>query len=193
MTFVDGGTRGLRHYNDQKPNDDSEGEALQALEDCSPDGWICFEDDGCWLPTVAQHRERLQRRGTFERALIRAYYASRGTLYQWDRTWFEELFLVHADRSRLLAESDPLPDGDEFTVFRGVAGSGACRRENGLSWTFDRTVASRFMGVGVELGLERPALLEGLVKRWNVIAYIARRCESEVICTNVAVIASHRR
>lgn len=87
------------------------------------------------LKIVARNREELQLRGTFERVLLRAWCANMGTTFEWNPEWIEELFLVHANRYRLRAESDPLPAGQVFQVYRGVAGLGRARRENGLAWT----------------------------------------------------------
>jgi hypothetical protein len=50
--------------------------------------------------------------------------------------------LLSANRKKLMEHSDPLPEGDEFTVYRGVQ-KGVAR---GISWTFDPKVARLFAG-----------------------------------------------
>ncbi len=108
----------MRHWSEDRIDADLEMEGLDALEAGAPDDWWCFEDAGCWLPVIAKNREQLQQRGTFERALLRAWYATQGTTYEWGPAWIRELFLVHADRERLRAEGDPVPARPRFCLYR---------------------------------------------------------------------------
>ena len=89
---------------------------------------------------------------------------------------------------QLLAESDPLPPGQIFRVYRGVAGEGEFRREQGLAWTLDRAIAERFAQCSREIGLSDPVILEGRVSRKNLLSYINWLHESEMICTDVEVV-----
>ncbi len=180
-----------RHWSEDYTDPELEREGLEALEALDPDDWACFEDYGCWLPVVAKNREELQKRGTFERALLRAWYGTQGTTFEWEPGWIDELFLVHASREHLLAEGDPLPAGRIFHVYRGVAGLGEFRREHGLAWTLDRAIAERFALCSLELGLADPLILKGRVLRKDVLAYINWRRESEIICFDVEIVARH--
>jgi hypothetical protein len=69
----------MRHWSQDHIDTELEREGLEALEDPDPGDWACFEDAGTWLPVVAQCRADLQMRGTFERALLRAWHANLGT------------------------------------------------------------------------------------------------------------------
>lgn len=182
----------LRHFSEDDIDTRLEKEGLAALEVQASDGWRCYEGGGCWLPVVAKNRAELKRRGVFERALLRAYYAPPRTHYEWDPRWIEDLFLVHANRARLLSEGDPLPRRTEFTVFRGVAGRHVYRREHGLSWTLKRSVAIRFAKRGRYLGLQDPMVLEGRVLRKAVLASLGWRNESEMICREVRIVDRHQ-
>ncbi len=136
-----------RHWSQDYIDPELEREGLDALEAPNRDDWVCFEDCGSWLPVVAKNSEELQLRGTFERALLRAWYANSGTTFQWELGWIKELFLGSASRKRLRAEGDPLPAGQIFHVYRGVAGLGGFRREDGLAWTLeDSPLPSCFAG-----------------------------------------------
>ena len=182
----------LRHWSQDYTDVELEREGLDALEAPDRDKWICFAGCGTWLPVVAKNREELQRRGTFERALVQAWYGNEGTTYEWDPAWIEKLFLVHANRERLRAEGDALPAGKIFRVYRGVGGLGECRRENGLAWTIDRVVAERFASCAVEpLKLADCLVLEGRVLREDVLTYVNWREESEMICSKVEIVARH--
>jgi hypothetical protein len=181
----------MRHWIEDRIDADLEMEGLDALEAVAPDDWEYFEEAGCWLPVVAKNREQLQQRGTFERALLRAWYATQGTTWDWQPAWIRELFVVHADRESLRAEGDPVPARPRFHVYRGVAGLGEHRRENGLAWTLDRAVAERFASYGLEVGLADPLVLEGSVLREDVLAYINWRKESEMICSQVEIVGRH--
>lgn len=61
-------------------------------------------------------------------------------------------YLPQCDQQRLLAAIDPLPSGDTFTIYRGVALPDK-QDLRGVSWTFSRdvakTFASRMYGDGV--------------------------------------------
>jgi hypothetical protein len=183
-----------RHLADDTTEPWLEREALQAMESDDSSDWAGFEDTGSWLPVVFRNREQLSARGTFERALLRAFRAfgdNGGTHCERDAVEIEALFLTHANRDRLLEEGDPLPEGDDFVVFRGVAGTRERRREHGLSWSLDRAVAERFAQAGKDLGLANPMVLEGSVRRADVLAYVSRRAEAEIIAKHVTIRAKH--
>ncbi len=181
----------LQHWSDDSTDAELEHDGLEALEALDPDDWACFEDCGTWLPVVAKNHQELQRRGTFERALLRAWCANQGTTAAWEPEWIRQLFLAHADRDRLLVEGDPLPAGGNFRIFRGVGGVGDQRREYGLAWTLDRTIAWRFAACSRDRGFVDPVVLEGRVDRRDVLAHLACRREAELICARVAILRRH--
>jgi hypothetical protein len=78
--------------------------------------------------------------------------------------------LRHCGRERLRAAGDRIPPGDTFTLYRGVAGWGALRRESGLSWTRSVERAAWF-ATQLEHVLERPAVLTTEVSRAEVLFY----------------------
>jgi hypothetical protein len=66
---------------------------------------------------------------------------------------------------------------DEIVVYRGIALSGS---EYGMSWTTDRKRAVWFANRW-EGGSRTPTLVRGRVKKANVLAYLSRRNESEIV------------
>ena len=83
----------MRHWSqDDFTDSELEREGLEALESSDRGEWDYYEDAGTWLPVVAKNRVELQRRGTFERALLRAWYANLGTTAAWQPAWIEQLF-----------------------------------------------------------------------------------------------------
>lgn len=182
----------MLHWSNDSIDPQLEAEGLEALEAADSDDWACFEDAGTWLPVVARSREGLMERGTFERALVRAWYAQLGTTWAWEPRWIRDLFLVYADRDQLRREGSPIPPGDRIPVFRGVAGLDPYRRENGLSWTTDVKVARRFANCSCELGLADPEVLGGIVRRKDVFVHITARCERELICEAVTIVSRER-
>jgi hypothetical protein len=120
------------------------------------------------LELVYGNMSALKVRGFYERALLEAFIGTRTNNSRWPLADLHYLF-EQCDRTRLLAAGDPLPDGERFTIYRGVAGRGPARRIGGLSWTDDleraRWFANRFAG------LHDPAVYVLEVARADVLAY----------------------
>ena len=88
-------------------------------------------------------------------------------------------------------ETDPLPDGDPLTIYRGEPEAPAAG-PRGIGWSLSRDTATSFalrprwsQGTGV--------ILEGSVPRRDVLGYVTHRNEAEVIVEpkHVRVTAIH--
>jgi hypothetical protein len=83
------------------------------------------------------------------------------------------LLLFVMNPERLLAASDPLPPGDVFTVYRGVAGKGDDRRIRGYSWSGSLEIALEFAVMrGMYGSLPDPSVYKSTISRKDVFAYI---------------------
>jgi len=132
---------------------------------------------------VTDNLARLVARGLYERAFLTAYTSinlNAGSLPHWDDLrWL----LGFADRRRLLAISDPLPDNAPFTVYRGVGDGRIKKYARGLSWTASPEVASWFAVYwGGRVKNSDPAVFEYTVKISDeVIFYLNERNEQEFV------------
>jgi len=112
---------------------------------------IACAANGGAMAFLIDNAEWFRARGVFEEAMLLAWNTQRFTHgYQ---NWMR-IFLALADREKLMAASEPLPQGDRFTVYRGVSKSklklwgktlGGDKRC--ISWTLDPEVARRFAGL----------------------------------------------
>jgi hypothetical protein len=130
------------------------------------------------LALVYDNFSALKRRGIFEACLLYAFTGTRQNHHNWPLSTIEMLFKI-ADKTKLLAASDPLPDGDSFTVYRGVAGERSRRKLNGYSWTTSMPRACWFAS---RFGLRDPAVYEATVKRGGILACYSGRGEAEIVC-----------
>lgn len=90
-------------------------------------------------------------------------------------------YFKQADKKVLMHEDEylvyqSLPD--ELTVYRGVAPG---RVKDGLSWTANRDKALWFAGRFNSDGKNQGYILSGIVKKKNVLAYLNRRGEDELV------------
>jgi hypothetical protein len=86
------------------------------------------------------------------------------------------------DKEKFIAAGDPLPEGDVYTIYRGVAGKGQRRKVRGLSWTALLDVACWFALRLSGGGLEDPAVYKGKIRKEDVYCYVQDRNEEEFIC-----------
>ena len=109
--------------------------------------FTCCDSNGA-MAFLVDNQEWFRERGVFEEVMLLAWNTQRFTHgYQ---PWMR-MFLAFADREKLMAASEPLPEGERFTVYRGVT-SGKLKlwgkRIGGdkrcLSWTLDPAVARTF-------------------------------------------------
>ena len=114
-----------------------------------------------------------QAHGMAEKAMLSAWSNQKSTFHHTDAMrWLFE----RSDRQKLLAAGDPLPEGDTFTLYRGVNRNG---NPHGFSWTTSIDVASRFASM---FGFEG-TVYSVEVPRSDVYAYIheSGRTEHEML------------
>jgi hypothetical protein len=131
------------------------------------------------LDVVIDNWQVLKKADMLEEAFIDAWSTCKYGM-NWDEDFFQLVF-SSLDKAKLRKAGDPLPDGEAFTVYRGVAGEGAARRERGYCWSLDESVA-RFFST-YHQGLPDPAVYRAMVQREHVLAYIneSGRNEQELI------------
>jgi len=79
-----------------------------------------------------------KQRGLHVKALLDAW-SNQKVAYKWEPA--VRYHLLECDRAELLRCSDPFPDGDSYTLYRGVQGKSNPR---GVSWTTSLEVAKHF-------------------------------------------------
>ena len=94
------------------------------------------------------NRAWFEKRGLYEAALLYAWNNQKVTIHWRDHI---RLLLLMANREALLEASDPLPEGDVFTIYRGLTdydgeihGIPIRGKERGVSWTLNPETAKRF-------------------------------------------------
>jgi hypothetical protein len=99
--------------------------------------WVTFfgKADSNWsLWLLGMNHQAIRNKGEYERALLVAWVNQKvtrvilnGEPLNW--TPFMKRYLASCDRSKLLQASDPLPEGDPLTVYRGHrSGERVCGR-----------------------------------------------------------------
>jgi hypothetical protein len=110
-------------------------EAVRELANGDVIGFLCQtpEGDNYWLDVVFANKRLLQSVGLYEAATVQAFMGCRVNNAAWSVGCLESLFSeMNPDR---LAALRPIPLGESFRVYRGVAGPKGSRRVRGLSWT----------------------------------------------------------
>ena len=131
------------------------------------------------LALVFDNAKALLDRRIYEQSLVEAFVGCRSNWRGWNTEIISMMFGL-CDREKLLAAGDPLPDGESFHVYRGVAGHGRARRLDGFSWTSSLEAACWFALRYPHL--PHPAVLEAHISRREVLAFCADRNEHEFIC-----------
>lgn len=141
-------------------------------------GVLCTMSNELGMLFVLTNLEVLKARGIYESALVHAYTITR-TNHRNIALWRLKLMFDFADRSKLQAAGDPIPDGESFILYRGVVGRGTARRAAGMSWTRDlekaKWFANRFAFAG------NPAVYRANVKRAAIYCYSNDRQEDDFI------------
>jgi len=150
-------------------------QALEAIKHRDVVGFLATENTEKGLEIVACNLRPLLANGLLERAFVEAWIATRTNWVTFPLRTTRRI-LRHCGRERLRAAGDRIPTGDTFTLYRGVAGLGAMRRESGLSWTRSVERAAWF-ATRFERFLERPAVLTTEVSRAEVLFYSNGRNE----------------
>lgn len=138
------------------------------------------------LSFVSMNDEQLKRKGIYEPMLLHAFTGCRVNNNHITITQLQEMF-ANADRDKLLAAGDPLPDGESFTIYRGVGGVECERKECSYSWTLDFNIACWYASRARLFRLEDPAVYTASVDRAEVMAFCNDRQENEVICLPVEI------
>lgn len=128
------------------------------------------------LKLLLKHIEWFKQAGQLETYLVACHRASNFSIGPLSRS-DAQLLRTHADRDKLLAAGDPLPEGKQFKVYRGVSGEGLARRPSGYSWTTDPSVACDFALRG---NRPNPAVYQATVARSDVMFYCNARDEQEI-------------
>jgi hypothetical protein len=141
---------------------------------------VAFFDYNKPLEVWFDNKAWFVKHGLAEKALLAAWQRQQDT-YMW--TPFVGMFLKTLDREKLRRCGDPLPEGDTYTLYRGVQGlAGGVKGTNprGISWTTDRDVAERFAHRCPML--PRGAVYTVTVPREAVLAYLhLHRPEHEML------------
>ena len=130
------------------------------------------------LGYVFDTRDDLKKQGKYEIELVRAFSGCHWNYWQWALDDLEYLFRF-GDSQRILDEGSEMPEGVQFTLYRGVAGKVPFRKEAGLSWT--RNLEKAMWFAGRESELEDPAVYQTTVSRVDVRCYINFRGEDEFV------------
>lgn len=155
------------------------GMANEAWEKDDIEGMMLYMGDEKRLFFVENSFKALKEKGLYEKALLCAWVSVKHnwTMY-FDAEELEFLFLM-ADREKLYDSGDALPDKDEFTLYRGIAGEGRMRNERGLSWTSSPNTAAWFATRFEHLA--DPAVYTITVDRKDIYVYTENRNEEEYI------------
>jgi hypothetical protein len=144
-----------------------------------PEEILMLLDNTRELVFVADNMAWLHTLGKYEVCLAEAFIDTRTNYAHWTLAALKRLFAI-ADRDRLRAAGDPLPPGETFTLYRGVAGAGKMRRPSGPSWTADMERAKWF-ALRVP-NLQCRAVYTATVRREDVLFYSNEREEKEYVC-----------
>jgi len=99
-------------------------------------------DDDRRLFFINQNIHQLKAKGIYEAAMLNAWTSVKDTwLFYFDFHEILEMFKI-VDRDKMINAGDSIPDQTEFTLYRGVSGTGAARNKLGLSWTSSPNIAA---------------------------------------------------
>jgi hypothetical protein len=122
-----------------------------------------------------------------EEAFIEAWSTQKFGIPDWSLSFCRDFFTL-LDPCALCKAGDPLPAGDSFVVYRGVAGGRNQRRVRGYSWTGDQDVAKLFADIRSHqgfggFGLPNPAVYSAVIREKDVLAYldVSHRNEKEFL------------
>jgi len=84
-----------------------------------------------------------------------------------------------------LFDEKPLPDGEEFTIYRGQENDS--EMNIGLSWSLSKEIATKFAHGAATRSFQDGYLATAKVQRSHIIAYISGRNEEELIIDPICV------
>jgi hypothetical protein len=152
-------------------------QAQQAVAEGDALNFLCKASNEDGLELVIRNMQQLKKSGIYEATLLEAFTGTRTNNRWCPVDTLRDLFLC-GERERFLAAGDALPEGDKFSLYRGVAGRGAARRVRGLSWTANRERAEWF---AKRAFLHDPAIYTVMANRSDIWAYTNQREEEEFI------------
>jgi len=131
-----------------------------------------WADSNHVLDLVLDNWPVLQKAGLLEEAFVDAWGAQKWGCPNWTPA-FCRAILAKLDRAAMLRTGDPLPPGDSFIVYRGVAGIGAKRRVRGYSWSADEGIAKSFAELRANrFGLPNPAVYSAVIQKEDILTFI---------------------
>ena len=130
------------------------------------------------LADVCDDMISLKKQGIYEVELVKAFSEVRTNFSGWSLLALEKMF-AYGDPQRIRDAGDPMPEGEKFTLYRGVAGKRPRRKVAGLSWTRSLETAFRFAGRNRHQG--NPAVYKTTVAAVDVWCYISQRNEDEFV------------
>ena len=156
--------------------------AVKSLLRDEIDGVLCMIDNMLGFEFLKKNWDELKQDGLLEEAFLYAYTSPRANVQHVQASVI--MFMAsHCNRDKLQACCDKMPEGDSFTLFRGIAGNGAKRRKRGLSWTGDFEKAKWFATRYMEKHrIACPAVVQAIVPRESVLFYTNERNEDEYVC-----------
>jgi hypothetical protein len=119
----------------------------------------------------------LREADIFEAALFTAYIMAKWGFTGRPTSHVRQLFAL-ADRARLFACGDAIPDPLPSFIYRGIAGEH--RRASGFSWTSSLEVACWF---AARFNLEAPQVRLRPISRRGIYFYTNARHEFEYVCS----------
>jgi hypothetical protein len=153
-------------------------QAIEYLMQGEVEGFLMSVPNGntTALQAVIENSKLLRSLGLYESGLTAAFNATRTNNLAYP-VWYLELLFCSMDPERVEAIK-PLPAGEEFRIYRGVAGDGEARRVNGLSWTGRIECAAWF---AMRFNLPDPAIYAATVPRDEVWWHDTERDEDEFV------------
>jgi hypothetical protein len=156
--------------------------AMEHFDAGEAEDFLCMAQSDRGLEIVHRNSDQLLKRGIYEAALLRAYGATNTNWANWSLKSLSALF--ERSNPKALRKAGPLPEGDSFTLYRGVAGDEPLRKEAGYSWTRSPSVAAwfaNFLSHRTGTQLRDPAVLMTVAKAEDVLAYLNDRNEDDFV------------
>nr|BDD45882.1 hypothetical protein 11 [Candidatus Hydrogenedentota bacterium] len=139
-------------------------------------------DDDCMFALVWENSNILIEKGMYEDALFTALSNNKYCNPDW-RPQSLLGAIERADIDKIRALGNPIPDGEKFTLYRGVAGPKSMRNVRSIYWTDDFDVAAWFACRFHYL--DDPAVYKTTVSRKKIVYFLDERSEREFIVSGL--------
>lgn len=140
-----------------------------------------YANSGEVLDIVLDNWRLFREAELLEEAFLDAWTTQKWGSCNWTFPFCRRVF-GNLDRKLLLNAGDPLPAGDSFIVYRGVAGIGAKRRVRGYSWSGNQGVAQFFAELRASVfRLHDPAVYSAVIQKEHVLTFIDDSGEKEFL------------